>query len=69
MTGDERVVIQLFDAVDDALLAQIEMPLARLVARPAQTLTNVSASVRSLHVQTHLTSAAPDTSQYEDRGD
>jgi hypothetical protein len=49
--GDEQVLIQVIDAVDDSLLARGHLRLADLLARPAQTLTTLQGSVPSLDVQ------------------
>lgn len=49
--GDEQVLIQVVDAVDNALLARGQLRLADLLARPAQTITNLKGSVPSLDVE------------------
>ena len=54
LRGDEKVVIQVIDAVDEALLAQGQLTVAELVARPGQTLTNLRGSVPSLDVEVTL---------------
>lgn len=47
--GDERVIIQIRDAVDGSAIAQHETTLGALLARPAQTFTRIGA-VMSLDV-------------------
>jgi len=47
--GDERVIIQLRDAVDESAIAEHETTLGELLARPAQTFTRLGA-VMSLDV-------------------
>jgi hypothetical protein len=51
LRGDEQVVIQVLDAVDESLIAQGQFTLEQLVSRPAQTLTNLQGSVPSLDVE------------------
>jgi hypothetical protein len=41
--GDEPVIVQIRDAVNDSTIAQFEMPLAQLLAQPAQTFTGLGA--------------------------
>jgi hypothetical protein len=47
--GDERVIIQIRDAVDESVIAERETTLGELLARPAQTFTRLGA-VMSLDV-------------------
>jgi hypothetical protein len=48
-TGNEQVVVQIRDAVDDSVIAQHETTLAKLVSRPAQTFTDMG-PVKTLDV-------------------
>lgn len=54
LTGDEQVVIQVLDAVDESLLAQGQLRLSQLVARSGQTLTNLQGSVSTLDLEAAL---------------
>jgi len=54
LRGDEQVIIQVIDGIDDALIGQRELTLAELVSRPAQTLTNIRGSVATLDCEAAL---------------
>jgi hypothetical protein len=55
-TGNEQVIIQVLDGVDNSVIAQHETTLAKLLAAPTQTLTKIG-PVMSLDVR--VTPAAP----------
>ena len=58
MTGEEQVIIQVLDAVDDSLLAYTETSLASLLSAPAQTLTRLTGSVVSVDIRVELDRAS-----------
>lgn len=51
LRGDERVIIQIMDALDDGLISQTELPIGALLDQPSHTLTALG-SVASLDIRT-----------------
>src|SRR5262249_6866843 len=58
LRGDEPVLIQVMDAVDDALIAQVELPVRALLHRASRTFTQLG-PIASLDVEIAPTPAWP----------